>query len=345
MGSLHTPRRLLLLTAIFAMILVLPQVFSQASLTVTVSTNQTQYAPGALVTIFGKVVDNQSNPVVGAAVSIEVNEPPIYVQLVSSDQSGSFSDQFALSSEFPQGQYTIYVTAHKGNFTAAQQTQFTVLPQTASTTASSSTSSSQTTPPSQCFIATATYGSELSPEVSLLRNLRDKKISQTVAGRNFMLLFNSFYYSFSPQVASVISSHPLVRSAAKLLLYPLIGLLYVSDRVFTALSFNGELAVTAAGVFAAIGIGAIYVGPVAMVFCKISKQGKRAIYSGGWKVSISSCILAALILSLGEAVGVPILLSVGIVSILLSFILLGALSALRLWGLVENWKRTDFPGK
>ena len=125
--------------------LLLPQVFSQGSLTVTVSTNQTQYTPGDTVTIFGKVVDNQSNPIVGAAVSIEVNEPPIYVQLVSSDQSGSYSDQFVLSDVFPQGQYTIYVTAHKGNFTAAQQTQFTVLSQTTSTTASSS-STSQTTP-------------------------------------------------------------------------------------------------------------------------------------------------------------------------------------------------------
>ncbi len=144
--------------------LLLPQVFSQGSLTVTVSTNQTQYTPGDTVTIFGKVLDNQSNPIVGAAVSIEVNEPPIYVQLVSSDQSGSYSDQFALSDGFPQGQYTIYVTAHKGNFTAAQQTQFSVLSQTPSTTASSS-STSQTTPPSQCFIATATYGSELSPKL------------------------------------------------------------------------------------------------------------------------------------------------------------------------------------
>ena len=87
-----------------------------------------------------------------------------------------------------------------------------------------------------------------------------------------MLAFNSFYYSFSPQVASVIASNTAVRPAAKILLYPLIGILYVSDRIFTTLSFNGELAVTAAGVFAAIGIGSIYVGPIVMVFCKISKS-------------------------------------------------------------------------
>ncbi len=107
---LHTVRRALVII-IFSVMLLSPQVFSQGSLNVTVSTNQTQYAPGDTVSIFGKVVDNQSNPIVGAAVSIEVNEPPIYVQLVSSDQSGSYSNQFVLSNAFPPGQYTIYVTA------------------------------------------------------------------------------------------------------------------------------------------------------------------------------------------------------------------------------------------
>lgn len=305
-------------------------------MTVTVSTNQTQYTPGDTVTIFGKVLDNQSNPIVGAAVSIEVNEPPIYVQLVSSDQSGSYSDQFALSDGFPQGQYTIYVTAHKGNFTAAQQTQFSVLSQTPSTTASLS-STSQTTPPSQCFIATATYGSELSPEVSLLRNLRDKKIATTYAGRSFMLAFNSFYYSFSPQVASFIASDAAVRSAARILLYPVIGILYVSDGILTTLSFNGELAVTAAGVFAAIGIGSVYVGPIAMVSCKFTKSRKRAIFSRVLHASEASCITAVLVLALGETLGTSILLMVGAVSLMLSFVLLGALSALRLGRLVEKF--------
>lgn len=307
-------------------------------MSVTVATNQTQYTPGETITIFGKVVDNQSNAVVGAAVSIEVNEPPIYVQLVSSDQSGSYSDQFVLSNAFPQGQYTIYVTAHKGNYTAAQQTQFTVLSQTTSTTPSSS-STSQTTPPSKCFIATATYGSELSPEVKLLRNLRDKKITTTSAGRSFMLTFNSFYYSFSPQVAYVIASNIGVRLIAKILIYPLIGILFASNGIFTAFSYNAELAVVMAGVFVAIGIGSVYLGPVVMIFCKVSKLGKRAICRGGPQLSAISCITAVLVLVLGEMLGIPILLIVGSVSALLSFILLGALSVLYVGRFIENWKR------
>ena len=78
-------------------------------------------------------------------------------------------------------------------------------------------------------------------------------------------------------MASFIASTVAVRAAAKILLYPRIGILYVSDRIFTTLSFEGELAVTTSGVFAAIGIGSIYVGPVVMIFCKISKSANVMI--------------------------------------------------------------------
>ncbi len=140
-------------------------------------------------------------------------------------------------------------------------------------------------------------------------------------------------------MASFIASKPAVRSAARILLYPLIGILYVSDRIFTTLSFNGELAVTAAGVFAAIGIGSVYVGPIVAAFCKISKLGKRAIGRRSLQVSFASCVTAVLVLVLGETLGISMLLMVGAISVLLSFILLGALSALSLGRLIENWKK------
>jgi plastocyanin len=48
-----------------------------------------------------------------------------------------------------------------------------------------------------CLIATATYGSELSPQVQQLRELRDNKLLQTESGISFMNTFNDFYYSFT----------------------------------------------------------------------------------------------------------------------------------------------------
>lgn len=45
-----------------------------------------------------------------------------------------------------------------------------------------------------CLIATATYGSELAPQVQQLRELRDNSLLQTTSGTSFMAGFNQFYY-------------------------------------------------------------------------------------------------------------------------------------------------------
>jgi len=52
-----------------------------------------------------------------------------------------------------------------------------------------------------CLIATATFGSELAPQVQQLRELRDNTLLQTNSGSAFMESFNQFYYSFSPTIA------------------------------------------------------------------------------------------------------------------------------------------------
>ena len=48
-----------------------------------------------------------------------------------------------------------------------------------------------------CLIATAAYGSEMSPQVQMLREIRDNQLMNTEAGSAFMGTFNSVYYSFS----------------------------------------------------------------------------------------------------------------------------------------------------
>ena len=50
-----------------------------------------------------------------------------------------------------------------------------------------------------CLIATATYGSELAPQVQKLRELRDNSLLTTTSGIQFMNTFNDAYYSFSPR--------------------------------------------------------------------------------------------------------------------------------------------------
>jgi len=65
-----------------------------------------------------------------------------------------------------------------------------------------------------------------------------------------MKVFNTFYYSFSPAVASVVMQYPVLQDTVRLLIYPLIMALHSSSSVFNALGLAPELAVTASGLVA-----------------------------------------------------------------------------------------------
>ena len=43
-----------------------------------------------------------------------------------------------------------------------------------------------------CLIATAAYGSEMAPQVQLLREIRDNQLMNTESGTAFMGAFNEF---------------------------------------------------------------------------------------------------------------------------------------------------------
>lgn len=73
-----------------------------------------------------------------------------------------------------------------------------------------------------CLIATAAYGTELSPQVQLLRELRDNKLLNTESGTSFMKSFNDFYYSFSPYIADYERENPVFKKIMKISLTPLL---------------------------------------------------------------------------------------------------------------------------
>jgi len=132
---------------------------------------------------------------------------------------------------------------------------------TTTTTNPPVTTTTTTEPQKKCIIATVAYGSELAPEVQFLRSFREDVVMSTESGRAFMNLFNAFYYSFSPQAASVISENQLLRDTVKASLYSLIGALSASARVQSVLAFNPELATIAAGLVASALIGLVYLFP------------------------------------------------------------------------------------
>jgi streptogramin lyase len=111
---------------------------------------------------------------------------------------------------------------------------------------------------SPCLIATATFQSELAPQVQFLRNFRDQQITHTFAGTNFMTVFNTFYYSFSPTVAQYEYSHATMRGAMRVVLYPLIGVLQMASTSYAVVAFQPELAALTAGLVAGCLIGLVY---------------------------------------------------------------------------------------
>ena len=82
-----------------------------------------------------------------------------------------------------------------------------------------------------CLIATATFGSELAPQVQQLREIRDNALLQTKSGSAFISGFNQFYYSFSPTVADWERENPLFKETVKLAITPLISSLSLLNYV------------------------------------------------------------------------------------------------------------------
>jgi len=119
-----------------------------------------------------------------------------------------------------------------------------------------------------CLIATATYGSELSPQVQQLRELRDNSLLQTASGASFMNSFNQFYYSFSPTIADWERESPLFKEAVKVTLTPLISSLSILNYV----DMDSETSVLGYGIsLILLNVGMYFVAP-AMIIHTIRKK-------------------------------------------------------------------------
>ncbi len=114
-----------------------------------------------------------------------------------------------------------------------------------------------------CLIATATYGSELSPQVQQLRELRDNYLMNTESGSSFMSGFNEFYYSFSPTVADLERESPVFKEAVKLFITPLITSLSILNYV----DMDSEAEVLGYGIsLILMNLGMYIVAPVVGIF-------------------------------------------------------------------------------
>jgi hypothetical protein len=111
-----------------------------------------------------------------------------------------------------------------------------------------------------CLIATATYGSELSPQVQQLRELRDNSLLTTTSGTSFMSTFNDFYYSFSPKIADYERENPVFKEMVKVAITPMVSSLSILNYV----DMDSESEVLGYGISLIILNGMMYVGiPIA----------------------------------------------------------------------------------
>ena len=123
-----------------------------------------------------------------------------------------------------------------------------------------------------CLIATAAFGSEMSPQVQLLREIRDNTVLQTESGSAFMTGFNQFYYSFSPTIADYERENPAFKEAVKLTLTPLL----TSLTLLQYADIDSESEMLGYGIsIILLNIGMYFVAPAVLLSVCIRKISKN----------------------------------------------------------------------
>ncbi len=123
---------------------------------------------------------------------------------------------------------------------------------------------------SGCLIATATFGSELAPQVQLLREIRDNVVFSTGSGRSFMTLFNDVYYSFSPAVADLERQNSMFKEIVMTTITPMIFTLSILN--YVDIESEQEMLVYGIGIIL-LNVGMYFVLP-AFVMIKLKNRQK-----------------------------------------------------------------------
>ena len=119
-----------------------------------------------------------------------------------------------------------------------------------------------------CLIATAAFGSELAPQIQMLRETRDHIVMHTQSGAAFMTAFNSVYYSFAPTVADWERQNPIFKEVVKTTIMPLITTLSILN--YVDIDSEAEMIGYGIGVIL-LNIGMYFVAPVAVIWKLRSK--------------------------------------------------------------------------
>ena len=106
---------------------------------------------------------------------------------------------------------------------------YRILPVEALAADEQTTTESKPTEGGGCLIATAAFGTEMSPQVQLLREVRDNMVLSTIAGTSFMTGFNQMYYSFSPTIADMERENLIFKESVRLFITPMMSTLSIMN--------------------------------------------------------------------------------------------------------------------
>ena len=192
--------------------------------------------------------------------------------------SVSNGDIATVLGETTSGEFTIYhddynfmegtmlIANHTNDYTLKEWTDVSTFSKNISSESVKETTSVKSGNGGGCLIATAAYGSELSPQVQLLREIRDNQLMNTESGTAFMSGFNELYYSFSPIIADYERENPLFKEAVKLSLTPMLSSLAIME------SANSESEVLGLGLSVIMLNIGMYLGVPAIVVVGIRKR-------------------------------------------------------------------------
>ena len=119
-----------------------------------------------------------------------------------------------------------------------------------------------------CLIATAAFGSELAPQVQMLREIRDNTVLSTSSGMAFVSGFNEFYYSFSPTIADWERANPTFQEAVRITITPLLTSLSILNYV----DINSEAEMLGYGISLIILNLGMYIVAPAIVIIKLKNR-------------------------------------------------------------------------
>jgi len=147
--------------------------------------------------------------------------------------------------ETTSGEFTIYhddynfiegtmlIANHINDYTLKEWTDVSTFSKNGSTEPAKETTSVKTGNGGGCLIATAAYGSELAPQVQMLREIRDNQLMNTESGSAFMTSFNELYYTFSPIIADYERENPYFQETIKLAITPMLSSLSLMENAET----------------------------------------------------------------------------------------------------------------